>query len=367
MTLRFPIAIGAVLAFAACHRASPSPDGGIRPLPAAEAEQRARPPISAQFRDASPPQGPVGRKPRPVDFEGHDAFGNYAHLAPPSPDHPRGTLANWEWHDRVGAPGDGGRALFDALVVEIDLATGVVSRTLDAIPAVIKVDILDGTRGPILVGSGERAITVVWYDKALSELARRSFPVLRTGARPCRSMAAVGDRVAVALCGVSPTPVWVLGQDAAFSRRCPGSSADIFVFIAPRRDDVFVGGLHDEGEEGGALPCAFNAAGKGPVRSRAYPRTSTFAAFDNEAYILVPEVHEATKAASPLGDDLRPTGAPIAYPPPRPAEEIPAEHLGITANPQAELINGIVVIRGMSCCDAPGPELFVLDPHADDD
>jgi hypothetical protein len=357
---------GAVLLAGACRRRSGEAD--IGPVPSFETSSGATDAgmVTGDLLDAADdpwaPRRPVGRKPVLVEVDGEPTSVDYAPAAAPTPEHPRGTIANLAFHFVQSSAGQG---TYDASLVEVDLATAATIRRIPLGAAVDRAGVFEGARGPIVNVTRGREETVVWFDPDLSELARRVWrsPHLDSWS----GVAAGGDRIALAYFDRYATTVALIDSRGTVVRRvCPGESGSVSESIALWRGYVVVTGL-------GAITesrlCLFRADGSGGVTSRRFPDGSTVFAERGELYV------RASEAAAPglgivpretyeMGPDLRPTGAPVTVPEGLPEETEAERIVGLTSQLRAHLVSGTIVLQAIGCCGEKSA-LYLLDPHAD--
>ncbi len=361
-----------VLALAASCRRDYSRE--IGPLPSPSVATAGASPADAPAATAtvpadggSPAPRPLDRKPFPVFFRGHDVGGDFARLAPPSPEHPRGTIGVLA--DEGGVYADDGRPTgpWQRYFLELDLATGTPVRTLPVVNTADRAELYDGASGPILFLWGTAGATVIWFDRKLDEVTRHSFNVPHGKDVTMYGETAVGDRFVLALCDGPHTPVWVLGEDGtAFARTCPQHTSYNVMTLAPWHDDRVA--LLVQAPESA---CAFRLDGKGGVLSRGYSLLTAFEPHGNEILLAVgtedPRTHGSSVAFYTMGDDLRPRGPPRPEPERAPEEVAASAILLHVEGKTVTLVNGTIVITGINCCGGYSPtHLWLLDPHADD-
>jgi hypothetical protein len=316
----------------------------------------------------APDVRPLTGDPIPVVFDRHWTV-DYAVAAPPSNFRPRGTIVT-SVALNPSSPADGGEESDDFFLVEVDLATGMPVRDVEVGSGVYRGKLLDGVSGPIVLlwPAVDTTVTIVWLDRSLGEVARRSFPLPVSRWDACGG-AAIGDRVGIAACEKSPTKVWLFdAKTGATAHTCPGFSRTQVMQIYPWHDDVLMDPLNPDAGGAGTVQCAFRADGTGPVRVQRNLTQGRLTVRDGEAYVNL-WGDEAKRFSRPegvylVGDDLRPKGSAIELPP-RPAEETAAEtsdHVYVMGR-SARLVNGIIVLRGTNCCGDELPPLWIWDPH----
>jgi hypothetical protein len=324
-------------------------------------------PATASADGGAPGPRPLGRKPLPVFFRGHDVGGNFARLAPPSSEYPRGTIGVLV--DEGGVYADDGRPTgpWQRYFLELDLATGAPVRTLPVVKTADRAELYDGASGPILFLWGPAGATVIWFDRKLDEVTRHSFNVPHGEDVTMCGETSVGDRFVLALCDGPHTPLWVLGEDGtAIVRTCPQRTSDNLMTIAAWHDDRVALLV-----EGAVSACAFRLDGKGGVLTRQYGQPTVFVLHGNEILLAVgterPRPRGFSIAFYTMGDDLRPQGPPRPEPERAPEEVAASALLLHVERMTVTLVSGTIVITGINCCGGYSPtHLWLLDPHAGD-
>jgi hypothetical protein len=360
-----------LLVCAACGRPS-SPSAMPVALPPGEVASlfpgEAAPPTFASTRSEALPILPAtsiraaagpDRGAVPILHDRGDVGPGFARAAPPSPAHPRGTIAvEARFFDGPGST----HGRHDLELLEVDLATGAHVRTVEMGKDWLASSILDGASGPIEVMWKSPTLEVFWFDSALVERAHRSLTGVfdSTDQSYLSGKQVVGDRVVFAFPdGVSRTHLWLLDSSGTVIRRtCPATwrpEADIL----ENGDDVVVEPI---GGDDGLFLCAVRADGTGKVRSRPYYESARVVRVGRRAYFSVSHDDDAglrlPPGLYPVGPDLLPVQPAVKDP--TPPEAIAA---GVEFHEAATLVNGVLVLVRSPCCGNGGPFVWLLDPR----
>jgi hypothetical protein len=364
----------AALCAVACSRRSGYVGYGLvqsaiaAPVPASEMEASSlaqAPPPAPDPPAPSGPTGPLGRKPVPVEIDGQTAPAGFARVAPPSADHPRGTLAVFRTvfvpePPFLGTNGENGGE--DVELAEIDLATAAPLRRGLLGHGIRDRAIAEGASGPVLFVQSRTELTLFWVNAAFSIVARRSVPALGSNNVELCAFTAVGDRAVLADCGAEKaarTRLWIFdARSEPLQRSCPGRNVNDLITITPWKDRAVVTGL---ATSSGPVSCALRADGRGEVVTGSYSFNIRLLAGGGALYGARYGDHDYRV----VGDDLRLKGPTV--PDPRPPEVVAAEALrGYASRLRARLIAGTIVLEPLYCCGETGPGLYLFDPHADE-
>jgi hypothetical protein len=335
-----------------------SPALALPPVPAGSAA----PATSA----TSGPRGPVGRRPVPIVVDGQSASGAFAPLAPPSADHPRGTLAVLR---AVFVPDHarslGGTGTDDVDLAEVDLATATPLRRVSLGHGITNYDLAVGASGAVLFVQSRAELTLAWVDAAFAIVARRSLPDLGSDRVRFCAFTGVGERAVLAGCGDGSdrTRVWVFdARSERVERSCAGENVNSLIELTPWGDRAVVTGIAVR-KGSGKLVCAFRVDGRGGVATGSYALGASVFAAGGALYATNLSLTDYDFHV--VGDDLRPARQGVADP--RAPEVVAAERLqGYASWLQARLVAGLVVLRARHCCGESGPGLYLFDPHADE-
>jgi hypothetical protein len=345
----------------------PVPSGGNKPA----TKENPPPPPPPHFSSVATRIGPKDMN-----------FGDFAVSSPPSADHPKGTLValGWgQWAEAAGHAGKTGKQPESGLlVVEIDLASTAPIGTL-AMGAPERVRLLRADSGPVMAAQETNALDLVWLDGARAVRARHRVPQLGTGGGfQLAIFAAMGERLILVGADldagpVSSTSIFVLDNEGHIIARhkCHGG-------LGPQGENVSVEAWGDRAViqlwDDPTPVCAFRLDRNARTIQATFPQPIWVETRGSELLLHFTSTG-GLDLVQPLGDDLKPRGRakpdtredfdPLIVVEQARARGKPSRCSGITGTAiwQKQLVEGLLVVRTISCCGDTSPAgLFVCDP-----
>jgi hypothetical protein len=307
-------------------------------------------------------------------------FTDFLVSAPPSGDHPKGTLVALGFRWAAGADDAWTRGVVPEsglFLVEIDLASTLPVAALPVSTNAARLVRADS--GLVMAVQEKNELDLLWLDGARAVRTRRRVPRLCSSSGfELSTFAALRDRFVVVGAmhpgPVASVPVVVLDSDGHViaTHRCSGGDGPRGSVAVEAWGDRALLRLWDSPK---TPVCAFRLEPGAPTIQASFPESSWVETAGNELRLhLYPE--DGSELVQPLGDDLRPRGRPRPYVGDAPAQPLvvveakraaglPSRCSGITGTEiESQMwVEGLLVVETNACCgDGFQAGLFVCDP-----